>query len=112
MTRLNVSVLRGSIRSKERSSPMTNENAESAFHRAIAEAHNKYADALAKLSPSVPVPGGAKPMSQTTAWYAKHGSVLKKVHEAGGVVTSPVFHTFAEEAGYTAGSRGQLYRKD
>lgn len=50
-------------------------------------------------------------MAQTTAWYAKHGSVLSKIDAAGGSVPFSTFLVFAKEAGYTKGGYSQIYRK-
>lgn len=89
-------------------------SAEEALHRALAEAHATYADAIAKGAPApttTAVVGDSK-MSQTMAWYARHGSVLKQVSESGGTVPVAKFNAWAKDAGYTRGSRGQLTRKN
>ncbi len=71
--------------------------------------------AFASASTSTPMPTTspvAPTMTQTTAWYAKHGSVLKQIDAKGGTVPFEEFFKYATGAGYSGASYSQMYRKD
>ncbi len=94
---------------------MTSNTALATFAQGQSKLWEELAKSLTSSQASGPVTefASATPMmTQTTAWYAKHSGVLKKVAAKGGNVPLAEFFKYAEEAGYSGASYSQLYRKN